>query len=117
MASNGDRLVGKFTERALMKRAEEVVTEKSKTSEIFDAEAEKILPRFNRSGEFHISVWVFVLPPSLTFEKSYAQKSEFASGIRTFRRLPPLPPRRPFSHNANQSSSWAKSLARVDSAS
>ena len=45
MASNGDRLVGKFTERALMKRAEEVVTEKSKTSEIFDAEAEKILAR------------------------------------------------------------------------
>jgi hypothetical protein len=52
MASTGDRLVGKFTERALMKRAEEVVTDKSKSSEIFDAESEKMLPRFNRSGEF-----------------------------------------------------------------
>jgi len=53
MASNGtstgDRLVGRFTERALLKQAETVVMEKSKTSDIFDDEAETLLPRFKRS--------------------------------------------------------------------
>ena len=46
------RTVGRFTEKALLKRAEEVVTEKSKTSDIFDDEAESLLPRFKRSGGF-----------------------------------------------------------------
>lgn len=49
MATNGDRMVGQFTEKALLKRAKEVVTEKSKTSDIFDDEAERLLPRFKRS--------------------------------------------------------------------
>ncbi len=52
MATNGDRMVGRFTEKALLKRAKEVVTEKSKTSDIFDDEAERLLPRFKRSGGF-----------------------------------------------------------------
>ena len=52
MATNGDRMVGQFTEKALLKRAKEVVTEKSKTSDIFDDEAERLLPRFKRSGGF-----------------------------------------------------------------
>ena len=45
-------MIGRFTEKALLKRAEEVVTEKSKTSDIFDDEAESLLPRFKRSGGF-----------------------------------------------------------------
>lgn len=49
-SSNGDRLVGRFTESALLKRAKEVVEEKSKTSDIFDEEAEQALPRFKKSG-------------------------------------------------------------------
>lgn len=53
MASNGkstgDRLVGRFTETALLKRANEVVAEKSKASDIFDEEAEKSMPRFKKS--------------------------------------------------------------------
>mmetsp|Transcript_7432 Transcript_7432/g.16064 ORF Transcript_7432/g.16064 Transcript_7432/m.16064 type:complete len:415 (-) Transcript_7432:2133-3377(-) len=47
--SNGDRLVGRFTESALLKRAKEVVAEKSAASEIFDEEAEKSFPRFHKS--------------------------------------------------------------------
>jgi hypothetical protein len=115
MASNGDRLVGKFTERALMKRAEEVVTEKSKSSEIFDAEAEKMLPRFNRSGEFHISAWRFVLPK--IFGVRHIMLKNFYSP-REFKHVAPPPlPRRTFSYDTAQSSSWAKSSARADSAS
>mmetsp|Transcript_24683 Transcript_24683/g.49896 ORF Transcript_24683/g.49896 Transcript_24683/m.49896 type:complete len:414 (-) Transcript_24683:86-1327(-) len=49
MASNPDRLVGRFTEAALLKRAREVVEEKSKTSTIFDEEAERQVPRFDKS--------------------------------------------------------------------
>lgn len=54
MASNGngttgDRLVGRFTERTLLKRAKEVVAEKSKASDIFDEEAEQALPKFKKS--------------------------------------------------------------------
>ncbi|KAL7519556.1 hypothetical protein ACHAWX_004314 [Stephanocyclus meneghinianus] len=45
----GDRLVGRFTESALLARAKEVVEEKSKASSIFDEEAENALPRFKRS--------------------------------------------------------------------
>lgn len=44
-----DRLVGRFTEKALLKRAKEVVAEKSKASDIFDEEAEKSLPQFKKS--------------------------------------------------------------------
>lgn len=47
--STGDRLVGRFTEATLLKRAKEVVAEKSQASEIFDEEAEKSLPRFKKS--------------------------------------------------------------------
>ncbi len=54
MTSTGDRLVGRFTERTLLKRAKEVVAEKSKASDIFDEEAEKALPRFKKSGELHV---------------------------------------------------------------
>lgn len=54
MATNGkdtgDRLVGRFTERTLLKRAKEVVAEKSKASDIFDEEAEKSLPQFKKTG-------------------------------------------------------------------
>lgn len=53
MASNGkstgDRLVGRFTEAALLKKAKDVVAKKSKASDIFDEEAEKSMPRFKRS--------------------------------------------------------------------
>jgi len=51
MTTNGgaERLVGRFTESALLKRAEEVVLEKSKASTIFDEEAERAQPRFKRS--------------------------------------------------------------------
>lgn len=47
--SNGDRLVGRFTEKALLKRAKDIVEEKSKASNIFDEDAEKSLPRFEKS--------------------------------------------------------------------
>lgn len=43
------RMVGRFTERALLKRAKECVEEKSKGSDIFDEEAEKVIPRFKHS--------------------------------------------------------------------
>ncbi|KAL7462145.1 hypothetical protein ACHAXS_002535 [Conticribra weissflogii] len=49
MSSNPDRLVGRFTEAALIKRAKEVVEEKSKASTIFDEEAESQVPRFDKS--------------------------------------------------------------------
>jgi len=53
MASNGkstgDRLVGRFTEKALLKRAKDVVDLKSKASDIFDEEAENSMPRFKTS--------------------------------------------------------------------
>ena len=45
------RMVGRYTEQALLKRAKEVVEEKSKGSNIFDEEAEKALPRFYSKGE------------------------------------------------------------------
>ena len=48
--SNGESLIGRFTEKALLQRAKEVVAEKSKTSDIFDEEAEQSLPRFLKSG-------------------------------------------------------------------
>ena len=51
--STGDRLVGRFTEASLLKRAKEVVAEKSQASEIFDEEAEKSLPRFKKSGGYY----------------------------------------------------------------
>lgn len=47
--TNGNRLVGRFTEAALLKRAKDIVEEKSKASNIFDEEAEKSLPRFSKS--------------------------------------------------------------------
>ncbi len=56
MSSNPDRLVGRFTEAALIKRAKEVVEEKSKASTIFDEEAESQVPRFDKSGLFRSSI-------------------------------------------------------------
>eukprot|EP00581_Thalassiosira_minuscula_P007361 CAMPEP_0183703874 /NCGR_PEP_ID=MMETSP0737-20130205/1437_1 /TAXON_ID=385413 /ORGANISM="Thalassiosira miniscula, Strain CCMP1093" /LENGTH=416 /DNA_ID=CAMNT_0025930675 /DNA_START=219 /DNA_END=1469 /DNA_ORIENTATION=- len=47
--STGDRLVGRFTEKTLLKRAKEVVAEKSNASDIFDEEAEQLLPRFKKT--------------------------------------------------------------------
>lgn len=47
----GDRMIGRFTESALLAKAKEVVEEKSKASSIFDEDAEKALPRFKMSGE------------------------------------------------------------------
>lgn len=41
-----DRLIGRFTEGHLLKRAKEVVAKKSEASEVFDEEAERLLPRF-----------------------------------------------------------------------
>ena len=52
--SNGNstqRLVGRFTEATLLKKAKEVVAEKSKASTMFDDEAEKAMPRFKKSGK------------------------------------------------------------------
>jgi hypothetical protein len=49
--STGDRLVGRFTESALLKRAKDIVEAKKKASDTFDEEAEKALPLFQRSGE------------------------------------------------------------------
>ena len=51
-SSGGERLVGRFTESALLKKAKEVVAEKSKESEMFDEEAEKAMPRFKKSGKY-----------------------------------------------------------------
>ncbi|KAL7555313.1 hypothetical protein ACHAWF_018975 [Thalassiosira exigua] len=47
--TSGDRLVGRFTESALLKRAKEIVGQKSKASDIFDEEAERSLPRVKKS--------------------------------------------------------------------
>ncbi|KAL3758729.1 hypothetical protein ACHAWU_001456 [Discostella pseudostelligera] len=47
--STGDRLVGRFTESALLKRAKDIVEAKKKASDTFDEEAERALPRFQRS--------------------------------------------------------------------
>ena len=51
-SNNGDRLIGRFTESALLKRAKEIVEAKTKASDIFDEEAEKALPRFKKSGGY-----------------------------------------------------------------
>ncbi len=56
--STGDRLVGRFTESALLKRAKDIVEAKKKASDTFDEEAERALPRFQRSGEYE---FVYVL--------------------------------------------------------
>ena len=48
------KLVGRFTEATLLKKAKEVVAEKSKASTMFDDEAEKAMPRFKKSGKFYI---------------------------------------------------------------
>ena len=53
---SSERLIGRFTEKTLLKRAKEVVQEKSKASDIFDEEAESLLPRFKKSGACNIIV-------------------------------------------------------------
>lgn len=55
-SSGGERLVGRFTESVLLKKAKEVVAEKSKESEMFDEEAEKAMPRFKKSGKCRAEV-------------------------------------------------------------
>ena len=45
------KMIGRFTEEALLKRAKEVVEEKAKGSAIFDEEAEKLMPRFKKTGK------------------------------------------------------------------
>ena len=47
---NGSHLIGRFTEAALLKKAKEVVAEKSNASIIFDEEAERDMPRFKKTG-------------------------------------------------------------------
>lgn len=47
--SNGDRLVGRYTEKSLLERAKSIVEDKTKASDIFDEQAEKSLPRFEKS--------------------------------------------------------------------
>ena len=49
------RMIGRYTEAALLKRAKEVVEEKGSGSAIFDEEAEKVIPRFYAKGECDIS--------------------------------------------------------------
>lgn len=49
------RMIGRYTEAALLKRAKEVVEEKGSGSAIFDEEAEKVIPRFYAKGECYIS--------------------------------------------------------------
>jgi len=46
---NGSHLIGRFTEAALLKKAKEVVAEKSNASIIFDEEAERDMPRFKKT--------------------------------------------------------------------
>lgn len=58
-SKTGGRLIGRFTEAALLKRAKEVVDEKSKASDIFDEEAEKSLPRFKKSGAYLLCIELF----------------------------------------------------------
>lgn len=48
-SNHPERLVGRFTEGALLKRAKEVVEQKSKASTIFDEEAEQAVPQFKKS--------------------------------------------------------------------
>lgn len=56
VSSTGDRLVGRYTESALLSRAKDIVEAKKKASDIFDEEAETLLPRFAKSGERSRSV-------------------------------------------------------------
>jgi len=91
--TNGNRLVGRFTEAALLKRAKDIVEEKSKASNIFDEEAEKSLPCFSKSeldlgrvlgrGGFCVvnEVRQFKLqsnfsPEKTTFDKSIIEEEE-----------------------------------------
>lgn len=44
--------IGKYDERYLLQRAEEIVVAKSEGSQIFDEDAEDAIPRFLPSGEY-----------------------------------------------------------------
>lgn len=46
---SGDRLIGRFTERALLQRAQEVVKEKSNAATIFNEETEAAFAKFDRA--------------------------------------------------------------------
>jgi hypothetical protein len=50
-STTGDRLVGRFTESVLLKKAKDIVEAKKRDSDIFDEEAEKAIPLFQKSGE------------------------------------------------------------------
>ena len=56
MTATKGKMIGRYTEEALLKRAKEVVEEKAKGSDFFDEDAEKDMPRFKRTGEY-----IFVL--------------------------------------------------------
>ena len=50
--SEGEK-IGEFSEGHLLKRAAEVVGEKTKGSEVLDPAAENRIPKFDKSGMFH----------------------------------------------------------------
>ena len=52
MTATKGKMIGRYTEEALLKRAQEVVEEKAKGSDFFDEDAEKDMPRFKRTGEY-----------------------------------------------------------------
>ena len=51
MTATRGKMIGRYTEEALLNRAKEVVEEKGKGSEIFDEDEEKNMPRFKKTGE------------------------------------------------------------------
>lgn len=63
MTASKGKMIGRYTEEALLKRAKEVVEEKAKGSDFFDEDAEKDMPRFKRTGEYILCInafWPFV---------------------------------------------------------
>ena len=56
MTATKGKMIGRYTEEALLKRAKEVVEEKAKGSDFFDEDAEKDMPRFKRTGEYILYV-------------------------------------------------------------
>jgi len=59
MTATKGKMIGRYTEEALLKRAKEVVEEKAKGSDFFDEDAEKDMPRFKRSGEYILCIYEF----------------------------------------------------------
>lgn len=59
MTATKGKMIGRYTEEALLKRAKEVVEEKAKGSDFFDEDAEKDMPRFKRTGEYILCMNAF----------------------------------------------------------